>query len=71
MSDAEYLILRAHQELKTAIEAPDQRARLVHLELADAYSLRLSEARALERRSKMAIVGGGRSAQQESTLFHL
>jgi len=70
--DAEYFMLRAHQELKAAIDSPDQRVRLIHLELADAYSSRLSETRALERRSKMAILGEGRGGlrhEEESTLI--
>jgi hypothetical protein len=41
MSDAEYLIARAHQELSAAMRASDARVRQVHLELVDAYAFRL------------------------------
>ena len=41
MSDAEYLAERAHQELRAAMLAFDVRVRSVHLEMADAYSLKL------------------------------
>ena len=51
MSDTEYLVARAEQELKAAIAASDRRVRDVHLELADAYAFRLREAKAIERRS--------------------
>ena len=75
MSDAEYLILRAHQELKAAIRASDQRVRQVHLELADAYSLRLSEKRAQERRPKRVMLKEDRRAQghqhEDSLIVHL
>jgi hypothetical protein len=43
MSDAEYLTDRALSELRAAILAYDVRVRLVHLELADAYTARLEE----------------------------
>jgi predicted nucleic acid-binding protein len=49
MSNAEYLIQRAHQELKAAIRASDERVRDVHLELADAYAFQLSETRRQEQ----------------------
>jgi len=42
MSDTEYLAWRAQQELQAAIAAPDRWVRNVHLQLADAYSLRLN-----------------------------
>ena len=45
MSDAEYLAERAHQELRAAMLAFDVRVRSVHLELADAYSLKLQRQR--------------------------
>jgi hypothetical protein len=41
MSDAEYFVERAHQELLAAMRAPDRRVRERHLELADAYTFRL------------------------------
>jgi hypothetical protein len=47
MSDADYFAERAHQELLAAMRSPDRRVRERHLELADAYTFRLSE----ERRS--------------------
>jgi hypothetical protein len=43
MSNAEYFAERAHQELLAAMLAPDRRVRERHLELADAYTFRLSE----------------------------
>lgn len=43
MSNADYLAVRAHQELLAAMRAPDRRVRDRHLELADAYTFRLSE----------------------------
>ncbi len=57
MSDAEYLIQRAHQELNAAMRASDLRVRQVHLEFADAYSFRLREAQREERRSQIRLVG--------------
>jgi len=47
MSDAEYLAERALQEMKAAIRSLDRRVREVHLEMADAYSFRLSETKRL------------------------
>jgi hypothetical protein len=49
MTDAEYLVERAQQELKAAVRTLDQRVRLVHLELADAYTFRIQEMNRLER----------------------
>jgi hypothetical protein len=43
MSDADYLTDRALSELRAAMLAYDVRVRLVHLELADAYTARLEE----------------------------
>jgi hypothetical protein len=51
MSDAEYLIRRAQEELQAAMGAADERVREVHLELADAYTFRLQETLRLERRA--------------------
>lgn len=45
MTDAEYLTERAAQELRAAMQAPNRRVREVHLELANAYSFRLREAK--------------------------
>jgi hypothetical protein len=49
MSDAEYLVQRAHDELIAAMKSSDHRVREIHLELADAYAFRLSEMKRLER----------------------
>jgi hypothetical protein len=51
MSDAEYLTLRAEQELRAAAGAVDQRVRGIHMELANAYSFKLLETMRLERRA--------------------
>lgn len=51
MSDADYLIERAHQELNAAMRTSDPRVRELHLELADAYAFRLREVKRQERRS--------------------
>ena len=53
MSDAEYLIERAHQELNAAISAQNLRVRQVHLELADAYTSRLYELKRAERKREI------------------
>lgn len=45
MSDAEYFILRAQQELSAAMRSSDLRVRQIHLELADAYSVKVGESR--------------------------
>ena len=54
MSDADYLIERAQQELRAAMSAFDERVREVHLELADAYSFRLREIMRMERRAALS-----------------
>lgn len=54
MSDADYLIERAQQELRAAMSAFDERVREVHLELANAYSFRLREIMRLERRAALS-----------------
>jgi hypothetical protein len=51
MSDADYFILRAQQELSAAMRSSDLRVRQVHLELADAYSFRVRESGRIESRS--------------------
>jgi hypothetical protein len=56
MSNTEYLSLRAQEELRAAMKSTDRRAREIHLELADAYSFRLREERAIERRSNFMLV---------------
>ena len=75
MSDAEHLILRAQQELRAAIETSDDRVRQAHLELADAYSLRLSAMRAQEHRSNKTPMSGPCSVigqkDQESMVLQL
>jgi hypothetical protein len=55
MGDTEYLSTRAEQELCAAIAASDARVREIHLQLADAYSFRLREVRAMQRRSEMEL----------------
>lgn len=51
MSDAEYLIRREQQELEAAIRSSDHRVRKLHIELANAYTFRLSEMKRQERQS--------------------
>lgn len=53
MWDAEYLTKREQRELDAAFKATDQRVRQLHLELADAYTFRLNEAKRLQRREKV------------------
>jgi len=55
MSDAEYLRLRADQEFKAAVLAPNRRVRDIHLELADAYSFRLRETQAVKKRAQIEL----------------
>jgi hypothetical protein len=45
MSEVDYLTDRAIQELRAAMLAFDVRVRSIHLELADAYTLKLAEAK--------------------------
>jgi hypothetical protein len=54
MSDAEYLVQRAHEELIAAMKSSDHRVREVHLELADAYAFRLREMKRQERAAAVA-----------------
>jgi hypothetical protein len=54
MSDAEYSIERAHQELTAAIRSADLRVRNRHLEMADAYAFRLQETKRAERELEVA-----------------
>ena len=49
MFDAKYLIQREQEELEAAMRASDPRVRQAHLELADAYTFRLSEMDRQER----------------------
>jgi hypothetical protein len=49
MLEDEYLISRAQQELRAAMGSSDRRVRMVHLELADAYSCKLQKSH--EKRS--------------------
>jgi hypothetical protein len=49
MFDADYLIKREQQELEAARRASDVRARRLHLEMADAYTFRVSELKRQER----------------------
>lgn len=57
MAEGDYLARRATEELAAAVRASDNRVRDRHLELADAYSFRLREWKALERRAEMRLVG--------------
>ena len=59
MTDAEYLIQRAQQELQAAMQAFDGRVREVHLELADAYTFKLRETMRLERRAALQVERSG------------
>lgn len=54
MSDAEYLIKREQQELAAALKARDPRVRRVHLELANAYTIRVSEVQRQDGRAEPA-----------------
>jgi hypothetical protein len=45
MSDVDYFVERAGQEMQAAMQAFDVRVRNLHLELADAYAFRASEMR--------------------------
>lgn len=56
MAEGDYLASRAAQELTAAINSPDARVRERHLELADAYSFRLREWKAQERRCEQHVV---------------
>ena len=56
MFDPDYLIKREQQELEAARRASDVRVRRLHLEMADAYTLRISELKRQERLSTMASV---------------
>lgn len=56
MNDFIYLRERALKELRAAISATDYRVRLVHLEMADAYSNRLRQLQTEERRSRIHLV---------------
>lgn len=51
MFEAQYLIKREQQELEAALRASDARVRQVHLELADAYTFQLKEAKRLDGQS--------------------
>lgn len=55
-SEVEYLERRVHEERRAARDARDPRVRSRHLELAEAYELRLRETIALERRSGFRFV---------------
>ena len=56
MSDADYLTLRAAQELRAAAIASDRRVMDRHLEMADAYAYRLSVTRQVQRQSKAELL---------------
>jgi hypothetical protein len=54
MSDADYLVERARQELNAAMRSSDLRVRDRHLELAGAYAFMLREVKREERQSVAA-----------------
>lgn len=56
MFDADYLIKREQQELAAALRAADRRVRQVHLEMADAYTFRISEMKRQERLTTAPVV---------------
>ena len=56
MDDIVYLTERAQQELSAALRSTDVRVRHIHVDFADAYVLRLREAKAQNRRSAMQLV---------------
>jgi hypothetical protein len=68
MSDAEYLIARAQQELRAAMRAPDARVRQIHLELADAYSFRLRQMKR-DFRPKVGLVSRDRGLAVHNVRF--
>jgi len=51
MSDTDYLTGRAIRELQAAMLAFDVRVRSIHLEMADAYTLKLGEAKRMAART--------------------
>ena len=55
MSDMEYLSKRSSQHLAAAIQTSENRVRLRHLELADAYAFRLKEEKAAHARNPQLI----------------
>ncbi len=55
-NDAAYYSRRAREERAAALKAPHPNARLVHLEMAEAYELRLREAAAESRRPAIHLV---------------
>ena len=57
--DTGYYRARVAQEMEAAGQAPDTRARNRHLELAAAYTFRIRELVAQERRSAFRLVGEG------------
>lgn len=56
MHDTEFLTDRAQQELSAAIRSSDPHVREVHLDMADAYLVRLREALAETRRSEFRLI---------------
>jgi hypothetical protein len=56
MSEHEYLAKRAADELAAAIATTDARARLRDLQIADAYALRLKEAKAAVAHRQIRLV---------------
>jgi len=56
MDDTEFLADRAQQEISAALKSSNRRVRDVHLDMADAYLLRLRAAKAESRRSKFRLL---------------
>jgi len=56
MDDTEFLADRAQQEISAALKSSNPRVRDVHLDMADAYLLRLRETQAESRRSKFRLL---------------
>ena len=55
-TEVEYYTHRAREEREAAMRAPHARVREIHLQLAEAYELRVRELSAESRRSAMHLV---------------
>ena len=58
-NDAAYYGRRAQQEREAALKSADERARNVHLAIAEAYEAKISHIAATERRSGVHLVQAG------------
>ena len=56
VSDVEYFSRRAREEREAAMRAANDDVREIHLQLAEAYELRIRELSAAARRSSMHLV---------------